>query len=801
VINHQGARLRALLGGVAAMALAQAAHAQQAKPADSVSVEEIVVTATRSSELLKDVAMSVDVATGEQIKKLNIFDFKDVAQLAPGLVLSNNDGRSNTATLRGIAFDPDSGAAPAVDTYFNEMPIDAQVAFSAVYDVGQIEVLRGPQGLLRGRTSPAGAITLTTKPASLNSFEGYAQATLSDRSARNLQGAVSVPLVEGKLALRLSGLSDRNDLNQVRNVTRGDKSKSRTKSGRLTIAAQPTDTLSINLVYQHLEATNDQYPQVVGSGARLAAGPLPSASLIPNGPSATIRDRISVVDGVERFKSRADTLTLQGSLDLGWSNLSLNLGRQKAKLDQSRDQDIGNAIPNYADQQHVVAPYDTYNYELRLNSKGEGRLNYMVGANLYRVWSPTTVSQPRDQFITAVPAALLGLPPALGTISTFPLYTLSPVSVGIEIPNRAKTKSVFGSVSYDLTDRLKIEAGLRYTHYHTLAQSYLTVTAAGTTVLKNFATLPQVDADKTYSATTGGANISYKLSDDLTTYVSYGRSFRGGVAAVGNTAPLEPSLVVTRPEKSDAIEWGIKGDLFDRKVSIGADIFYQKFDGYIARTAEGINTASGRNGLIDSTLNLNYNGDAVAKGVEVQVSARPVYNWDLSASASYTDAHFKNVRRPCNTYTNSGAPVVPTGQQVNFCNTDGKIAEAAPFSATLSSEYRFAGGRFEPFIRGLFTYSPGFDSDVVAYHYDDMPIMNLFAGVRGPGGAWDLTVFARNLFNVERIRSIAGQTAQRQTSTLNSDFSMSAGPSFESGYRGLILNSPREVGVTLRTNF
>lgn len=111
--------------------------------------------------------MTVDVATGEQLQKLNLFDFKDVQQLAPGLEITNIDGRSNSATLRGVTFNPDQGTSPTVDVYINEVPVDAQTAFTAIYDVAQIEVLRGTQGAFRGRTAPAGAITLTTRRPSL----------------------------------------------------------------------------------------------------------------------------------------------------------------------------------------------------------------------------------------------------------------------------------------------------------------------------------------------------------------------------------------------------------------------------------------------------------------------------------------------------------------------------------------------------------------------------------------------------------------------------------------------------------
>jgi len=99
---------------------------------------EIVVTAQRRSESLQKVPIAVDVATGEQIQKLNLFDFRDVQQLSPGLDISNNDGRSNVATLRGITFNPDSGSAPSVNVYINDIQVDPQVAFTAIYDVAQI---------------------------------------------------------------------------------------------------------------------------------------------------------------------------------------------------------------------------------------------------------------------------------------------------------------------------------------------------------------------------------------------------------------------------------------------------------------------------------------------------------------------------------------------------------------------------------------------------------------------------------------------------------------------------------------
>jgi iron complex outermembrane receptor protein len=152
-----GSRKLLLCCAVNAIALPQlcwAAEAQQQAPAPA-SANEIIVTATRQEQTLQDTPMAVDVVTSDTITKLNVFDAKEIQNLSPGLQLTNNDGRSNVATLRGVTFDPDSGSSPAVEIFLNEVPTDAQTVFTAIYDVGQIEVLRGPQGLFRGRTSPA----------------------------------------------------------------------------------------------------------------------------------------------------------------------------------------------------------------------------------------------------------------------------------------------------------------------------------------------------------------------------------------------------------------------------------------------------------------------------------------------------------------------------------------------------------------------------------------------------------------------------------------------------------------------
>ena len=793
------------MGGVALAALATVTTpnlvmAQEAE--NTTTIADVVVTATRNARLLKDVPVAVDVATGQQLEQLNLFDAKDVQQLAPGLDVSNKDGRSNTATLRGVAYDPDSGVAPSVDVYFNENPIDPQLAFSAIYDVGQIEILRGPQGVARGRTAPAGAITIATRKPSLNGFDGYVQATASDSDATNLQGGISIPLITDKLAVRLAFLDDRNALNHVHNVTRDEDSESHTQSYRLSVLAKPTENLTLSATYQHLKSDDVFHPQVIGTGAMLPTGPLPSMAFAPNGPAAGIEDRVSVTDGPNFFKRDYDMLTVSAEWALSHGAISLTASKMDAYLDQQLDFDIGNAVSNYDEYQILGIPYEVEYAELRYSSELDGPFNFQIGANYSSsVSDPVFVHQRTDSLLSGMPAALMGLPPEYGVISTYPLYSLSPVVVDIESPTDLSNKSAFVSASYEINDRLQLNAGVRYTDYKSYQQSFLTVDAGGLIVLDNFATLPADKARRNVDALTGGASLVWQVNDAVSSYVSYGRSFRAGSAAVGNTAPLEDRLAITDDETSDALEFGLKGTLFERRMSFTLAAFYQQFENYIARTPELIRMASGRNGIVDSVLKVNYNADAVVKGFEATAWGKPSANWDISGSVSYTDAQFDGGQRPCNTLDASGNIIIPIGQQASFCEVSGKMGDQSPLQFSANSEYRLARiGGFEPFVRGLVTYQPSFDSDLIDYEYDDLALANLYLGVRSDKG-WELSLFAKNLFDQAAVRSAAGSNHIKATSVLNPDFSLSTGPSIDSGYRVVTVNPPREVGVTLRVSF
>lgn len=811
---------RVMLMGASLAVLAWPAIALAAEPAadaqagEGPSANEIVVTATRQAQKLQDVAMSVNVATGEQLEKFKIFDAKDIQQLAPGLELTNTTGRNNTTTLRGVTFDPDQGTGPAVQVYVNEIPTDAQTAYTAIYDIEQINVLRGPQGLLRGLSAPAGSITFATRRPSFDTIEGFIQGTATDRAGYNVQGGVSLPFSD-KVALRVSGLVDGNRLNHVTNVNTGGKSRSRTESARVTLGLKPTDNFSAFLTYQYLTADNTQYQQVAGAGNTPSYGLLALLGFAPpyvpgtlvadtterSGPALGVSDYAAVSEGTFRSRNNTHVVNLAMDYDFGPATLSFVGAHQQSTIDIQRDLDPGNAVPNYVDASALKVPYNVDTAELRLASNNDEGLGWGIGAFYTNQTGLTVVDQRADNFFFPTSAATSQF--ILGDVN------YQPVGVHVEVPVNSSTWSFNANLRFK-SGPLKIEGGIRHSIIKSI-QSTTTDVTIGYNAVSGFGPLV---LSNTQGATmrktpwTGGANISYELSPTLNAYAAYGHSFRAGSTAVSTPVGISDDLVTTRDETTDSWELGFKGSAFDRRVSFSVAGFYQKLNGFLSRLP-GIYyscpqffgscftspPAPAADSAPDGAFDFNYNGDATIKGVEASIDARLTRNWDLGVAASYVKARYDDALLPCNDFDGSGrpnqngAPTITGGGNVSYCRSSDRLSDTPDFNLTANTELRLPMGSVTPFIGALFTYRPGFYSSRVDYAYQDRELLNLFVGVRSDDSKWELTAFARNLLNQQRVTNISLGTAQRSTA---------AGVPFDSGYYLINTTTPREFGATLK---
>ncbi|MBP6682983.1 MAG: TonB-dependent receptor plug domain-containing protein, partial [Halioglobus sp.] len=189
--------------------------------AQDLVLEEVVVTAQKRTENVRDVAATVNVVSGANIERFAAFDFTALQQQTAGLTLAQPNARNSTISMRGVSIDPEAGVTAAVDVYWNDAVVRADVAFNQMYDLERVEILRGPQGTLQGRTSPAGAINMITRRASLDEASGFVQGSVSDNDGYNTQAAYGAPLIDGVLGVRVAGVYDTNNGGGIDNLSTG----------------------------------------------------------------------------------------------------------------------------------------------------------------------------------------------------------------------------------------------------------------------------------------------------------------------------------------------------------------------------------------------------------------------------------------------------------------------------------------------------------------------------------------------------------------------------------------------------
>ena len=766
----------ALIGVIsAAPAVAQDVQASAPQPAtpqatnvtDNQSDEsnDIIVTAQKRLERLQDVPRTVNVVTGDQVEKLNLRNFTEIAQLSPGLSLESTDPTTSKVTLRGVGFDPGSATSPTVDAYFNETPIDLNSAFKNLYDIGQIEVLRGPQGTLRGRTSPSGAITIASRRPDLNAIGGYAQQTLTTQEGINTQGALNVPIVSDVLAVRVAGLFDRNIGLGGHDISNGVNDRDRTESGRASVLFRPVSNLTLNATYQYLNNRTTTTPLLFT---------LPG---LTTDPILTPADRIAKATNSGQYNYRAHLVTWSADWDLGSAALSYIGGYQNIARGRTADLASGGSLPGFSQTQTFDSGFRQISQELRIASTGNRFWNYLFGGYYEDGKNTTNVTQP--QYIP------------IGTVFPRDFLTLT---TDVYIPGKTKTWAAFTDQRFQLTSKLQVQAGLRY--QESRRNNDFVVTLSGQPIYPTPVSFSQITPEnrrQTYRQLTGGASLKYDFSKDLTAYATYGRSYRpGGVNAAG--AILDENLLIFRPETSNSYEVGLKGGLADRRVTFSVALYQQDFNNYLAYTGSYLAVSEAKNGVISSNAAFTFNADARVRGIEGAINGQVGDHLSLGINATYNDAKFRNALVPCNDFNgdgvadSNGTPRVPVGQNVSFCRQNGRLSDQAPWGVSVTGEYHTpVGAGREFFARGLANYVPKRTDPFQNVRYDDLVNNSVFIGFRGEDDSYEFSVFGKNLANVATLTSRG--SAQLDYSFIPTNYSV-----------GLPVR-PREFGIIGRVRF
>ena len=635
-------RLVVKLGvALGALAIAQAAAAQASETPAAAAPQvtagtdgDIVVTARRRAETLRDVPIAISAISGAQLDASGIHDIVAVAQSVPNLSLKASRGTNSTLTafIRGVGQqDPVAGFESGVGLYLDDVYLNRpQAAVLDVIDVERIEVLRGPQGTLYGRNTIGGAVKYVTRRINPKNAEVSLRATYGNYNEADGVVTASTPItnnfrVGGSLA-RLShdGFGH--------NLTNGlDNYNKDVYAARISAELEPIPDLSLRFSSDYVKDNSN--PR---NGSRLIPGLQSGAPVL-----ASVYDTRA---GLNTPKQSIEAYGFSGIAELKLSSSFTLKSITAYRRDTTSTSIDFDSLP--AQDVDVPAIYKNkqFSQEGQLLYSSD-RLNGLVG--IY--YLDATAFNIFDVILdtTGRPIGLPGLTAStLGNVGT-------------------KTWSVFGDFTFDVADRLSVSAGGRYTNDQRTARIFrrnliggASPDLGGTGVQLGNPT-SDFDGTATFKQFTPRASISFKPTPNHNIYASYSQGFKGGgfdprgltTAAPdtngnGTRDPQEIyNFLLFKPEKVDSYELGWKAKLLDNRVNFSLASFYATYTDVQIPSSVGA-LVGGVQTFVGITTNA---GKAEFKGVEFEGLAKLApeitgagSNLNFAWSLGYIDAKYKN---------------------------------------------------------------------------------------------------------------------------------------------------------------
>jgi iron complex outermembrane receptor protein len=598
----------------AAPAVAQTSPAPA--PADQSDPNDIIVTATRHSERLQDVPLSVTAFTQAELTQKGIVGIEGIARETPGVVLDRRSDNNVSVTTRGISTNGYQAGLQATTTvYLDELPLttigNSVTLDPNLYDVERVEFLRGPQGTLFGSGSLSGALRILTHSPDLKGFDASALADIGVTPdgggiRQRYNGMINVPLATDTLGLRVVGFY-RHEEGYLDNLGTGTKNSNTLKDwgGRATLLWKPTDRLSIRLMGLY----ENSHPE--------------DASL--SSPNLGDRKRYTTIPDLYTSKTQLYNATID--YDLGGVHLTsaTSYGHQDGLFDVDLAGTFGLAIPFYL-YDHGI--WKTFVQETRLASNPGGRFDWIVGGYyLHR----DLYLDGRESSDPAYLAAhhITGLP-ADGTFVTFPSDT------------RTYELAGFGDLTWHLTDKIAASGGIRYGKYGGTVDTFPGFNSAYFTyalfgiqgALTQVPTLATSTRYPTASKVSWKASLSWKPSHDLTTYATVSTGYRTPVynARAGSVSTVNPSdLIIPAGAGSDNLtnyEVGVKGRFLGGKLTANLAAYYIDWRNFQVQ-------ANRQSDSIQFATNV---GRAASKGLEAEIVLAPVKGLVLGLNGSLNEA-------------------------------------------------------------------------------------------------------------------------------------------------------------------
>ncbi len=686
-----------LLAGSMAIIATPALGQTAATSTDGVA--DIVVTATRSSESLSKVAASVTAIGGDLVGAGGIKDIGSLASAVPNLSVGDQFGINRTF-IRGIGLTSiDLGADGAVAFLQDGVLIARPAAqLTGFYDIERVEVLRGPQGTLYGRSATAGAINLITKKPS-EELSGYARASYGNYNAVTLEGAVGGAVVADKILVRVSGKYDRRDGYGKNLFTGSDVDDRDAYAIRGAITFKASNELDLLISADHFNESDNNYafhyfgPTVAAENAlgSILGGDTIITRAARLGEKVNFRDIYSDQEAINRRHGTSVNGTLEWRP--GDWNIKSITGYRDFKRFNRDDLDASNV--NMFGQNNYDEKSKTFSQEFIATMKGD-RFDLLLGASYFHETLDGAVRVPLTNL-----GILFGLP--ADTFNSQNYLQQGRVTIN--------AYGVYAQGSFNVTDKLKLTAGARYSYEK----------RRGTGTFEFLGVVP-TDKEKGWGAVTPTFAINYQASDQTLLYASVTRGFKSGVINVGSQND------VINPEYAWGYEAGIKTSALDGKLAGSIAAFYIDYTdlqvGFVGADSvvTTVNAASAR----------NY-------GLELELRAKPATNWNFELFATYLNAKYKDFTT--GDYRQGFAQVDLSGN---------RLSNAPEFSFRAATDFTIPLGDAKLNLRGDLNWQDRvFFTEFNNADATQGPYATINGGIKytSASGAWSVDVWGRNLTN------------------------------------------------------
>nr|WP_140404574.1 TonB-dependent receptor [Sphingomonas sp. CDS-1] len=731
---------------------------------EGAGVGDIIVTARKRAESLRDVPVAITAISGDMLVQQNITQMIDLSKTTPNFTYSY--GAANAyAYIRGFGSGSNAGFEQSVGKFVDNVSYGRdQEARIPIFDVERVEVLKGPQVIAFGNSATAGAINITTrKPGKEFSADGSIGYEFEGQELQAQMG-VTVPLTDG-ISFRLAALFQ--DLNKGRyyNPIKGEhEPTTRNFAIRPTLRLEPVDGLEI-MLRTEIDRLKDRGGTLVPTNQPLVG----NTSLYP-----VIRDddhRYANYDVAPYYSDEiseleAELYQIDVNYDVAGGTLSSTTAWRKSDGLVQWGLDGLNHTQFYFNPQWTH--YKQFSQELRYNGTF-GKLDVQVGGYYERNTLNLDVAQ---EFTLA----------GLGFTGAF----ATPFARFFTFDQKSRTWSGFVDLSYHVTDRFSLSAGVRYTDLkkrgaHSVWGGNIVPHTSFDTTRADLLAADSTAVNVVYNPVLGGERhvypfgamslsenhwqpqfiAQYEVAPRNMIYAKYVKGYKVGGFDYAYTDPLKVGVsgIGFKPESAWMVELGAKGLLLDNMLEYSIAVFRETFADL---------QTSAQSNLQFIVTNV---GKARSQGVELELHLRPDDHWHVGFNGAYLDAKYIDFDKgPCNSAQNAGLAPGCVSRAQNFAGVPTQFTSKwtgslyVDYVTPIGSGDNELGVGLSVFARSKYDSSLYNDPRMVQKGYAQFGAHIDY----GPAnGRWKLSLFGRNLTD-QRIVEYSSVVPGSSTSTVGS---------------------------------